>query len=317
MDWNDVRYFLALARSGSVRSAGTALGVSHSTVARRVEALEEQLAARLFDRSRDGYALTDAGEKVLVSAERIEAQMCALEREMAGQDERFAGRVAITCCDDYVGHVLADGLRSLCHDHPDVELTMVTDSRPFDLAKREADIAIRALGIGTAPPEYLIGTKIAPLVVANYVAKAHRHRLDPAVEGSAARWVSFDDRPVHEAMIAESSYPNVPAWGAFSTVELLARAARAGFGIAMLPTYVGDREPELERLAHPDLRHLADLWLLSHPDLRDNVRLRATRAQIVRTFAEHAALFSGEGCPTDATGRPEIEPLTSERSSLG
>ncbi|MEM7437027.1 MAG: LysR family transcriptional regulator, partial [Myxococcota bacterium] len=102
VDWNDVRYYLALARLGSVRAAGAKLGVSHSTVARRVEALEARLAARLFDRNRDGYTLTDAGRRMLSRAERVEKEMLALERDLVGQDERLAGPVCITCCDEYV-----------------------------------------------------------------------------------------------------------------------------------------------------------------------------------------------------------------------
>jgi len=96
MEWNDVRHFLALSRAGSVRAAGAQLGVSHSTVARRVEALETKLATRLFDRNRDGYSLTQAGRQMIPGAERIEKEMSALERGVIGKDEQLAGQVALT-----------------------------------------------------------------------------------------------------------------------------------------------------------------------------------------------------------------------------
>jgi DNA-binding transcriptional LysR family regulator len=307
MDWDDVRHFLALARTGSVRAAGASLGVSHSTVLRRVEALEEQLAVRLFDRNRDGYTLTDAGRQMLPGAERIEREMSALERGLAGQDERLAGPVAVTCCDTYISELLVEELAAFCAQHPDIELCLTADSRPFDLSKREADIAIRALPLEVQPPLYLIGQKLGPVVVANYVAQAHAIRLDPEREGATPRWVSFADRATFEALIAESSYPHVPAWGAFSSLVLMVQVTRQGLGLALLPTYVGDREPALQRLPHPDLRHMADLWLLSHPDLRDNARLRATRAAIARAFERHGPLFRGQR-PTDAPARPEIAP---------
>lgn len=305
MDWNDVRHFLALARLGNVRAAGTSLGVSHSTVARRVDALEERLAARLFDRTRDGYSLTDAGRQMVPGAERIEHEMNALERGVAGQDERLAGEVSITCCDRFVSDFVMPSLLALVDEHPGIELRVTTDSRSFDLSKREADIAIRILGADGTPPEHLIGNRLAPMHVANYVATEHAERLDPQ-RGVAVRWLSFDPREMHEPMIASSSYPELPPWGCFSSLELLVQATLHGFGLSMLPTYVGDHTPGLQRMPHPDRRHVADLWLLSHPDLRENARFRRTRAVITETIRGQAQLFNGELRCSAATVGPEI-----------
>ena len=102
MDWNDLRHFLALSRTGSVRAAGASLGVSHSTVLRRVQSLETELGTRLFDRSRDGFALTLAGHEMVTTAEAMEAQVAELARSLSGRDERFAGPVMLTCCDVYI-----------------------------------------------------------------------------------------------------------------------------------------------------------------------------------------------------------------------
>ncbi|MFT5429581.1 MAG: DNA-binding transcriptional LysR family regulator [Myxococcota bacterium] len=294
MDWNDVRYFLALARLGSVRAAGTSLGVSHSTVARRVEALEARLVARLFDRNRDGYSLTEAGDQMLPVAQRVEREMAALERGIVGQDERLAGTVSLTCCDSYIADFMLNELRSFCDQYPEIELAVNSDSRAFDLSKREADIAIRTIGTTGQPPEHLIGTKLAPLFVASYFAPAHAERVDPDREGSSPRWLSFEERKFHCTIIAQSSYPNVPPWGVFSSLNVLVGAATAGYGIVMLPTYAGDREPELRRLQKPDISYMADLWLLSHPDLRDNARLKATRAAVIASFKKHSAMFGGQ-----------------------
>jgi DNA-binding transcriptional LysR family regulator len=295
MDWDDVRHFLALARTSSIRAAGAALGVSHSTVARRVEALEARLAARLFDRSRDGYALTDAGRQLLHGAERIEHELGALERQLAGQDERLVGPVAITCTDAYVSRLLMPALTALCQAHPGIELSLSVDSRNYDLARREADVAVRALALNAAPPEFLIGQKLVPIVLANYVAVAHAARLDPEVDGARPRWLSFDDRKRTDSLIASSSYPEVPAWGSFGSLDLVVQAALEGLGLAMLPSYVGDQEPGLRRLASADPRHMADFWLVSHPDLRDNARIRTLRAAVSDALREHMALFQGAG----------------------
>lgn len=294
MDWNDVRHFLALARLGSVRAAGASLGVSHSTVARRVDALEETLKARLFDRTRDGYTLTQAGRQMLPGAERIELEMAALERGVIGRDARLSGPVALTCCDAFVAALVINALTEVCTQYPAIELGITTDSRAFDLSKREADIAVRILARNAQPPEHLIGARVVPVYVANYVARAHRAQRDPEQAGSTPRWVAFDDRKQQDAMIAASSYPHVPAWGAFDSLESLIDAARAGLGVVMLPTYVGDQQADLCRLAHPDLRHVADIWLLSHPDLRDNARIRTVRVQTRAALKAHADLFEGK-----------------------
>ena len=303
MDWNDVRYFLALSRLGSVRAAGASLGVSHSTVARRVEALEVQLATRLFDRSRDGYTLTAAGLQMVPGAERVEREMLALELELAGKDERLAGPVRVTCCDEYVSAMMFQELTVFCGAYPGIELGITTDSRSFDLSKREADIAVRTLPVDAKPQDHLLGRKLVGIFVANYVATAHAYRLDPEIKGTSTRWISFEERKFLEEMVATSSYPDVPAWGAFSSLGLLMQATRAGLGITMLPCYVADRDPALRRLAKPDIRHVANLWLVSHPDLRDNARFRAARDCVIQALRRHEMLFHGQ-CPAAGAGAP-------------
>jgi DNA-binding transcriptional LysR family regulator len=317
MDWDDVRHFLALSRAGSVRAAGASLKVSHSTVARRVEALEARLAARLFDRTRDGYTLTEAGRRMLEAAERVEREMSDLERGLVGVDERLEGPVALTCSDHFIAGLLLPELAEFCRAFPGIELCLTVDPRPYDLSRREADLALRVLAHGAQPPEHLVGGKLAPVVLASYVAAAHADRVDPAHGSPSARWLSFEQRKIHEGLIAESSYPEAPPWGRFTTVELLVMAAREGLGAVMLPTYVGDREPALRRLARPDLRHVADLWMLSHPDLRDNVRLRALRDRVRRALSQHRPLFQGEGWCAAAPEGPANAPSAPAGLRLG
>lgn len=317
MQWDDVRHLLALARTGSVRGAGAALGVSHSTVARRIEALEADLGTRLFDRGPDGFRLTAAGKELLPVAERIERDMAELERGLVGRDEKLAGAVEITCCDDWVADLLVQGLAPFSAAHPDIRLGFTTDSRAYDLSRREADVAVRILARGTLPPEHLIGTRLAPLHVCSYVARAHAASLDPTRPGSGARWLSSDSDKVERHLVATSSHPGVPLWGAFRSLHLLIQAARAGLGLVMLPTYIGDSEPALQRLDAPDIRHVADLWLLSHPDLRTNARCRATRMRIARIFEEALPRFEGRGWCGDAPAGPGIAPGGSAPGPVG
>jgi DNA-binding transcriptional LysR family regulator len=315
MDWDDVRHFLALARTGSVRAAGASLAVSHSTVARRVETLETRLGVKLFDRNRDGYLLTDAGNDMLAGAERVEREMAALERGLAGQDARLEGRVRVTCTDAYVGRMLLSALAGLCTEHPGVELEVHVDDAYMDLSKREADLALRAIGVGGSPPEHLLGRRLVPIVVASYVGVAHAGRLDPERGGDHLRWLGFDMAKGTEQVVAGSSYPELPIWGAFQSMEVMAHAAQAGLGLAMLPTYVGDADPALQRLAKPDVRHMADFWLLTHRDLRDNARLRVARERIAAALTGHIALFRGDGAGwrENETVRHELAPSADEQ----
>jgi DNA-binding transcriptional LysR family regulator len=317
MDWDDVRHFLALARTGSVRAAGASLGVSHSTVARRVETLETRLGVKLFDRNRDGYLLTGAGRDMLASAERVEREMAALERGLAGQDARLEGRVRVTCTDSYIGRILLSALAGLCAEHPGLELELHADDAYLDLSKREADIAVRAIIAGGTPPEHLIGRPLVPIVLASYVATAHAARLDPERGRGDVRWLGSDMPKVAERLVAGSSYPELPIWGAFESLELTSHAAAAGLGLAMLPTYVGDSERALQRLARPDVRHMADFWLLTHRDLRDNARFRVAREQIAAALTGRIALFRGDltGWRENETVRHELAPGAGEPRS--
>ncbi len=291
MNWDDVRYFLALARTRSVRAAGASLGVSHSTIARRVETLESSLGVKLFDRNRDGYLLTDAGREMVTGAERVEREVGALERGLVGQDARLEGAVRVTCTDPYIAKILLRALAELCELHPGIELQLDADARNVDLSKREADIALRALLTRATPPEHLMGRRLVPIVVASYVSVAHTERLDPERAGTRARWLGSDPVRVTESLVASSSYPELPVWGSFDSLEVMIQAAHAGLGLVMLPTYVGDQVPSLVRLQQPDLRHVADFWLLGHSDLRDNARLRAARERISAALSERAELF--------------------------
>jgi DNA-binding transcriptional LysR family regulator len=295
VDWDDVRHFLALARTGSVRAAGTTLGVSHSTVARRVEALEMRLGVRLFDRHRDGYLLTHAGREMVLGAERVEREMVALERGLAGQDARLQGPVRVTCTDPFIAKILLQALTKLCDAHPGIELELDVDAKNLDLSKREADVAVRALVPGATPPEHLLGRRLVPITVCNYVGTEHLAQLDPARRARPLRWLGSNPRSMMEELVASSSYPEAPIWGSFESMAVMADAARAGLGVALLPTYVGDPDPGLTRCPQPDLRHGADFWLLSHHDLRDNARLRAARDCIAAGLGEQIPLFRGGG----------------------
>jgi DNA-binding transcriptional LysR family regulator len=268
--------------------------VSHSTVARRVEALEARLGVRLFDRHRDGYLLTDAGHEMVLGAERVEGEMAAIERGLAGQDARLEGPVRVTCTDPFIASILLRCLAGLCEEHPGLELELDANARNLDLSKREADIAVRALFPNATPPDHLIGRRLVPITLCSYAGRLYAAKFDSEQGARSLRWLGSGQPKLMEEVVASSSYPEAPIWGEFESMEVMAAAARLGLGAVMLPTYAGDSDPGLTRLSKPDLRHVADFWLLSHYDLRDNARLRAARESITRGLTEHLRLFRGE-----------------------
>lgn len=298
-DWDDLRHFLALARTGSIRAAGTAIGVSHSTVTRRVQQLERRLGVRLFDRHRGGFSLTEAGQQMMDGALRVEAEVGAVLRDLTGRDARLEGPVRVTTGDEFLAAWLIGALAPWCAANPGVELCVQVDPRYYDLAKGEADLAVRVLVPGQDPPDHLAGRRVAPLMFANYVATEHAHRLDPA--GPDARWIGIPDTRAAEVLLRGTSYPRLPMWGEFTPLAVIVRAAELGLGLALLPTYAGDVTPTLTRLPTADLRQVADLWVLHHPGLRGNARVRSAREALQAAFADQAALFEG-GAPAHPSG---------------
>jgi DNA-binding transcriptional LysR family regulator len=216
----------------------------------------------------------------------------------------------VTCTDSFIAKILLRALGRLCDAHPGIELELDADAKNLDLSKREADVALRAFLPTAAPPEHLIGRRLVPITLCNYAGTAHAARLDPEQCAGPVRWLGSNLPKITEELVASSSYPELPIWGTFPSMDVMAEAAHAGLGLVMLPTYAGDPDPRLTRLPKPDLRHVADFWLLSHRDLRDNARLRAAREAIATGLLDQAALFRGEAegwCET-APVRHELAP---------
>lgn len=270
MDWNDIKIFLALARYGSVRAAAAKLDVSHSTVARRIDALEEQLGVRLFERLTTGFEITLAGEDVLAIAEGVENEIGDLERRVLGHDQRLEGHIRLTTVDFLATHFLMPHLAEFARLYPDITLEVVTTYDVLDMSKREADVALR---FTKKPPEHLVGKHVATLSVAAYASKKYL-KLNPLGDGSTACWIGYGGESRHPKWTTETDYPHLPARGIFESVLVQLEAAKAGMGIGMLPCLIGDSEPSLCRLPPGIPKPAYDLWLLTHRDVRATARLR-------------------------------------------
>jgi DNA-binding transcriptional LysR family regulator len=293
MDWDDVRYFLALSRCGSVRAAGDQMGVSHSTVARRIEAFEKQIGVRLFDRTPKGYITTVAGEGMMDQALRIEEDMNGLARSLIGQDARLEGHICATFADNLTSNFLMPFIAEFANAYPKIDLELILSYRALDLSKREADVAIRYHRPGKQPPDHLIGRKLASIYYAEYAAPDYLKQVDLDKNPSDINWVGWGDQGRYPDWVEAGPYSHIPARHILENGMLQMQAAKSGLGISSLPCIAADQDPGLVRLPKSEPKHYFDMWILSHPDLRETARLRLFRELLTKTILAHIDLFEG------------------------
>jgi DNA-binding transcriptional LysR family regulator len=274
LSWDDFRYVKAIADTRSLAGAAQSLGVNHSTVFRRLGQIEHQLGSRLFERGRAGYSLTPCGEDMVRLADRVSEDITAFERKVTGQDLRPSGELRITTSDMVLLHLLTDVLVGFRHAYPEITLDVVVSNLLLNLSKRDADVAVRAT---YHPPDSLSGKRVCRLAWAVYGAKTEPQQFDPATDVPRHNWVSLVD----QTAVARAARWLKDRGGEdhivykVNTMLGLAEAVAGGVGIALLPSFVGETVPGLARLspALPDLE--GELWLLTHPDLRNTARVRA------------------------------------------
>lgn len=291
--WDDLRLFLELVRNGSARSAASALSMSHSTVVRRVERLEASLGVRLFDRDYTGYRPTAAGETLMASARSAEDAILAADRQLHGQDARLTGSIHVTAADILANYFLLTELASFTDLYPDIEFQLSVSYDIFDLSRREADVALRFIGGGRNPPENLVGRKLLTAASCYYATEHYLNTNDPASKKTTARWIGWADDEPYPRWVKDSPFPHVPAHGHFNNAMSQAFAVKANLGIASLPCFVGDKLPGIVRIdgAEPFLNY--DVWMLSHPDLRDAARHRTFRKFLTQSFESREHEFLG------------------------
>ncbi|HKJ50793.1 MAG TPA: LysR family transcriptional regulator [Gammaproteobacteria bacterium] len=269
LNWNNLRYVLAAARSKTLAGAARSLDVNERTVARRIAQIETSLKARLFDRNAGKLVPTEMGELAIASAERVEIESQQLEHRVAGADLRAAGVVRMTAVPVLINRLLIPSIGSLIDRHPDLELELIAEPRNLSLSKREADIALRMA---------------RPTDETRVVAR-RLGRIDYVVFAAARRrpgnlpWINYDDglRDLPQARwMAEqsSAEPASQATLAVNDTEAILAAVRAGLGKSLLPVFLGDSDPELVRLQE-SVCLSREVWLMIHPDLRHLARIRA------------------------------------------
>jgi DNA-binding transcriptional LysR family regulator len=291
LNWDDLRVVLAVARGRSLSAAARSLRVTHSTVFRRLAVIEQVLAVRLFERFRDGYVATPAGEAVAGLAARLATDITALEMRLAGQDMRPSGTVRIATTDT-IAPLLIRHIASLRVAHPEIIPEITLANTMADLTRREADIALRPTPL---PPETLVGRRVADIshVVygsPDYLARCRGEDLHDH------DWVGLDEA-LASTVIGRWLRQHIRADRTVITVDSLPAlrdAACAGLGLALLPCYVGDSDTGLRRVAVASpAEPRSALWLLTHGDLRHTARIRAVMDHLAAAFASDRALLEG------------------------
>lgn len=275
LSWDDFRLIGAIARERALPAAAASLGLNHSTVFRRLGQVEDALGLRLFERHRSGYVPTPAGGEMAQLAERLDDDIGAFALKLAGQEIKPAGELRVTTNDTLLVDLLTPVFAGFLRQCPDIRLDLLLGNQALNLSKRDADVAIRATD---NPPEALVGRRAARIAWALY-GRGEDFTDARAIPVEALwrhRWVSLGDQL---AMMRAVRYVNqnvAPERVAYkvNTVLGLAEAIEAGIGIGFLPCFIADTRPALTRLAPPDPDLAADLWLLTHPDLRHAPRVR-------------------------------------------
>jgi len=284
MNWDDLRFFLALTREGTVSGAGRVLAVKHTTVARRISALEEQLGSRLFDRLPSGYAMTQVAENLYHHALSMEEIAQAADREVFGMDTQLTGTLKLTASYDVFSRLLTPKLQQFTDQYPGIDLELLSSTSLADLASRQADIALR---LTPKPPEYLVGREVLPL----------RH-------GVYASSQYLKKKRNTEKLILWEHERDTPEWVSdhFSGAKVVARtteimtmmdAVKNHMGLARMPCYVADSEPNLRRLDVALTPSNWGVWVLSHVDLRSTARVRVCREFLIEVIQQQRELIEG------------------------
>ncbi len=282
MDWNDLRYVLAASRHRSLTGAATDLGVRHTTVGRRLRALEERMGVRLFDRRPDGLHATPAGQQMVAVAERVEFEVHAAESLVMGQDTDLRGSLRVSLFDD-IFRVLAGGFGSFIQRYPGVDLTITSTLDTVSLTRREADIAIR---LSESPPEGLLGRRLGSVNFAVYASEALIAQVGEDAPLQDYPWLGWDER-LPGKWLDTWLNDNAPGAKIVARIDesaiLRKQAIAAGIGAFFMPCYEGDATPGVRRMGPPQFSR--PLWLLTLMELRHTSRVRAFMDHMQEVFS--------------------------------
>ncbi|TNF86057.1 MAG: LysR family transcriptional regulator [Gammaproteobacteria bacterium] len=295
-DWDDLRYFLELSRQGKLVRAAARLHVDHTTVSRRITALEKQLDVRLFDKSPNGYQLTDAGLRLLPLAEQIETQSNRLYQDIAGKDARLGGTVRLATPEALGSQVIARHVTAFRREHPDIEIELVAETRRMSLSKREADIAI-----SFSRPESgrLIAWKLCDYRLRIYGSRdylAAHAPINKPEELAGHNFVSYIDDLIEmpELRFFDNTIKNARVVFRSTNVSAQFNAILDGIGLGLVHCFMARDEPRLQVILPEQISVERTYWLLVHEDLRHVARVDAVCKFLTGILGHNPALMMGD-----------------------
>lgn len=294
-DWNDLKYFLALSRQGKLVRAAVRLQVDHTTVSRRISALEKQLDVRLFDKSPNGYQLTDAGLRLLPLAEQIETRSNRLYREIAGKDARLSGTVRVATPEALGSQVIARHITEFKQQHPDIEIELVAETRRMSLSKREADIAI---SFSRPDSGRLIAWKLCDYRLRLFASRDYLAAYPPitSIDDLAQHdFVSYIEDLIEmpELRFFDNTIKNAHVVFRSTNVSAQFNAILEGLGLGMVHCFMAQRENRLQVVLPGQVSVERTYWLVVHEDLRHVARVDAVCQFLTRILSQDPALMMG------------------------
>jgi len=289
IDWDNVRYFLAVVRAGSVRQASQQLGVNQTTVSRRIGALEDQLGNKLFDRSVNGWMITPVGERLIKPAESMAEDANTIARFVLAESQELSGRLRLTVGDICTQQLVMPAIELFVKKYPDVDLEIVATRDELNLVAREADIALRATD---KPPENLVGKRIATLAFAVY---GNKKMLEEEGENNTSlpciTWLGDGHtRPLW----IEKNFPLTPRIYRTSELGIMLKMTKQGLGIAQMPCVLCEQDPDLIQVPAKFVEPGWGLWLLSHVDLRTTARVRIFKNFLLDELNKKIPMLEGK-----------------------
>lgn len=289
LDWDDLRYALAIGAAGSLAGAARTLAVNHTTVLRRLDSLESKLGSRLFDRKRSGYHPTEAGLALLEQARHMAIRADEVERQVLGRDRELTGALRVTTAFVLMDHLLPQPLAEFARAYPGIEVEVIENAFLVDLSsrhadpeqnwvRREADVALR---LSENVAEHLVGRQLGMTECRVYALRGApgmpqgETPIDVLIR--EAPWVAFErdasariyDRWFREHLVHSNVRIRVDIFNAKAAM------LRTGIGVGVLPTFMEDKHPELVAVSAPIPELAQPVWMLTHPDLRQTARVRA------------------------------------------
>lgn len=289
-EWDDLRVFLAVQRGQSVRAASALLGVSHSTISRRLAGMETQLGTKLFVRTPNGLVPTETGFSIVGRAERIEGEVLGLEREIAGRDVGLSGPIRISMPPLLAHHLIMPHIARFTRMYTNIEVEIIATYDLVDLSRQHADIAIR---FQDEPDDYLVGRRLPEFANAVYATPKYLATHEIVGLTPTARWVGWGGSRMQPNWKQVAELKNCKVGHMASDPMTQLAAVRENLGMGFFLCLLGDRDPDLVRVPPGKTYTERQGWVLAHPDLITSERVRVCVRFLIEAFKQHKDALAG------------------------